>query len=215
MPESFAIVQSLISMFSSVFSLLTYVAISYGLYSIAQACGIRNPWLAWIPFGRDYILGSVADHQTERNESRTTKYRKRLLALNIVTTVLAVILCIALIVVVVIALMNSGSTLETDPDLLADNILSNSLVLVVVGLMLSAAAIAYSVFFYIAIYKVYQLVDPKNAVLYIVLTILIGIASPIIFFIIAKKHPVYVNEENTTFYVDSTGDTNQNNTYSI
>jgi uncharacterized membrane protein YecN with MAPEG domain len=44
-----------------VFSLIFWIISALSLQSIARRRGIRNAWLAWIPVGNQWILGSIAD----------------------------------------------------------------------------------------------------------------------------------------------------------
>ena len=47
--------------FASLIELAFYIIGSIGLYSMANNTGMKNPWLAWIPVAREYLLGSLAD----------------------------------------------------------------------------------------------------------------------------------------------------------
>lgn len=38
-----------------------YVFTSLGLYKMAQNSQLENPWLAWLPFGNIYIIGSIVN----------------------------------------------------------------------------------------------------------------------------------------------------------
>ena len=61
-----------------------YVLESIGLYHIAQCRGIDNAFLAWIPIGRMYLLGSIAD-QIEMHEGKNTRYSLILLIFGCVS----------------------------------------------------------------------------------------------------------------------------------
>lgn len=43
-----------------IFGFISYAFNSYGLYEIAKKEGIRNPYIAWIPYINRYILGKIA-----------------------------------------------------------------------------------------------------------------------------------------------------------
>ncbi len=222
--EISVIFELLVSSFGSLISLFTYVAVGYGLYCIAQACGIRNPFLAWIPYGQVYMLGAVADHQTARNESRTTGYRKILLGLEIAVSAVALVLGVSLGVVLVSAIFSTVGgtgaelTLESvDWEAVLGDMLGGLVVSAVVLVALAVVAIVYAVYYYIALYRIYKLVDPKNATLYTVLSVFFNIAIPIIFLVIAKKKPVYACGTEP-FYVNSTTDSangDSHTTYSV
>lgn len=67
-----------------------YILESIGLYHIAQCRGLSNPFLAWIPIARMYLLGSVAD-QIGAHEGRSSKYSLILLICGCVTLAMGVI----------------------------------------------------------------------------------------------------------------------------
>ena len=64
--------------FANGLSILAYILQALALYTIAKRRGIRKPWLAWIPFGNSWILGSLSD-QYHYVTKRTIKNRRKLL----------------------------------------------------------------------------------------------------------------------------------------
>jgi hypothetical protein len=82
--------------------------------------------------------------------------------------------------------------------------LAASVILVVLAfyLVMIVAAILVSVFEYVARWHVYKLFDESNAVLYLLLTIFVSIATPIIDFILGRKTPALptVNVSEPTAY---------------
>lgn len=42
-----------------VVGLVYYIFTSLGLYKMAKSSHLENPWLAWVPFGNTYIVGSI------------------------------------------------------------------------------------------------------------------------------------------------------------
>ena len=44
---------------SMVVGLVYYIFTSLGLYKMAKSSQLENPWLAWLPFGNTYIIGSI------------------------------------------------------------------------------------------------------------------------------------------------------------
>lgn len=55
----FAVIYGVIFLVSLAFSAVTYILQSLGLYTVAKRRGINNPWLAWLPIGNVWILGSI------------------------------------------------------------------------------------------------------------------------------------------------------------
>ena len=44
-----------------IFSVVTYVLTSLGLYTMAKRRMINHPWLSWVPVANMWILGSLSD----------------------------------------------------------------------------------------------------------------------------------------------------------
>ena len=65
-----------------------YVLESIAYYRMAQLRKISHPWLAWIPIGRGWILGSISDHYQEKAKMKVTNRRKWLLILGIIALVI-------------------------------------------------------------------------------------------------------------------------------
>ena len=124
-----------------------YVLKSLGLYNMAVNRNMENPWLAWIPIGDLYILGSLV------GEMEIFGYK--LTNLGIVT----------------LAVMIGGMILSMIPFL---------------GLIFSLAVAVYAIFL---IYNLFQNYSPNNAVLYTILSIILGL-FPIFIFIVRNNNPV-------------------------
>ena len=43
------------------FSIVSYVLSAVGIYRIAKRRGIHHAWLAWVPVGNSWLLGSISD----------------------------------------------------------------------------------------------------------------------------------------------------------
>jgi len=56
----FALIASFGLLFT-VLGLFYYFGTAFGLYKMAISSNLQNPWLAWIPFGNAYILGSIVE----------------------------------------------------------------------------------------------------------------------------------------------------------
>ena len=46
---------------AGLWTLAMYVLESVGLYTIACRRGLKNPWMAWVPFLNYWLLGSISD----------------------------------------------------------------------------------------------------------------------------------------------------------
>ena len=159
-------------------SILMYVFQSVGLHSIAKRRGIRKPWLAWLPLGNMWILGSISDQYQYVAKGNVRNRRKVLLGLTI--AMWAIMLPLYVSYGVFLVGMISG--------FMADgNIVAALLVMIVLALALMVIGIIAVVYQYIALYDLYSSCSPDSAVLMLVLSIFINITMPFFLFAIRKR----------------------------
>lgn len=178
MMETFAIVMVVFLVFYAImlaFAILAYVLRSIGLYSIAKRRGIHNPWLAWIPVGDQWIIGSISDQYQYVAKGKIRNRRKVLLGLSIGTYAASVVMIVAEIIMTVAMLDSSAGAIAP------------ALVVALFGLALVGTSITAMVFFYIALYDMYQSCNPENAVMFLVLGIFISFLQPFFIFACRKK----------------------------
>ena len=158
----------------------TYVLSSLALYTVAVRRGIRNPWMAWVPVLNAWILGSLSDQYRYVVKGQEKNKRKTLLILHIVNFVLGIVALVFVIMLAVVAIRSemfhsgrSGAMME---------ILRSAIGLGCVSVVLMGNGIALTIIRYMALYDVYVTMDPGNAVIYLVLSILFRIAEPFFLF---------------------------------
>jgi hypothetical protein len=158
--------------------IIMYILQGVALYTIADRRGIANPWLAWIPVGNMWILGSISDQYRYVSKGQIKNNRKMLLGLEIGFTLLAVFLIVFVLIglfegfVVMEPATNVGET-PVDTGTAIGMILA-LIVILVASNALGVLGIAFVVFFYIALYDVYQSTSPHNSKLYLILSIVGG-----------------------------------------
>lgn len=181
---------------TSLFSIAMYVLLSLGLYTIAQRRGLSNPWLAWIPFGNVWILGSISDQYQFNMKEKKTNRRKILLGMEIACSVVAIILVVVL-VAFVFQIAFTAETYEfyegygyresatAAPAI--GSVIFAGFGTVVLLLALVALGIVNAIFMYICYYDLYTSCSPDNATVYLVLSILFSFLSSIFVFICRDK----------------------------
>ena len=162
-----------------------YVLRSIALYAIAKRRGISNPWLAWIPVAWVWILGSISDQFRYVTKAQVKNKRTTLLVMNLIQTVAST----AMMVVIGIAfaeLVNMGIIGFEEEELMTEAMI---LVFKFMGmaLVLGGIALATAIIHYIAMYDLYLSVNPANAVLFLILSIFIGITEPFFIFFNRNK----------------------------
>ncbi len=153
-----------------------YILQSLGLYTVAKRRGIQNPWLAWLPIGNMWIMGSISDQYQYVAKGRVRNRRKILMVL---TAALLVLMFFMYAGIFAMALGAAG-----EADALAGIGVAVTLIM---ALALFVVAIVAAVYEYIVIYDLYRSCEPDNAVLYLVLSIFFSIAMPVFFFVCRKK----------------------------
>ena len=181
MYSAIAAIYGTIGAFSSLLGIVFFIFTSLGLYTLAKRRGIPRPGLAWVPaIGQPWIVGSLADQYDYLSEGKVKRQRQLLLWLNIGIWVLLFVFC-GLLIAMIINGVVSGTTYGPEA------ILSSTIGLIIAYGIMLIAAIVYSVFFYIALYKVYKSCNPSNATLHLVLSIVIGATMPFFIFFNRNK----------------------------
>lgn len=185
---------------SGLFGIAAYILTALAIYTISCRRGLRKPWLAWIPVINCWLLGSLSDQYQYVVKGENKSKRKWLIVLNVLKAVLWLLL-------IVLAIVAAGMLIVDDTREMI------GMVIALLGLILPfvAVTIASCVIRYMALYDVYRSLDPANAVLYLVLSILFSPTEPFFLFFNRdkdlgmpprKKQPVYeqpVSEQDYTY----------------
>ena len=179
------IIDLISSFFSFALSVATYVLTSWGFYTIAQRRGIDKPWLAWIPVANVWILGCISDQYRYVAKGENKSKRKVLIGLSIASAVCAIVFIVLLIIAMVdiagMAMGNMGSAA------VASAALSSMGGAFLMLIPIAGISIANTIVYYIALYDVYTSCDPKNSVVYLILSIFVSITAPFFVFFNRKK----------------------------
>ena len=169
---------------TGLFRIAAYVLTSMAIYTVARRRGLNNPWLAWVPIINWWLLGSLSDQYQYVVKGKNTSRRKWLLVLNILKNLL-----VAGFFVYAIAIV--GSALKNGPFGMfgrgAADLIAPVLTLLSFALPFVSVVIALCIIRYIALYDVYRSLDPSNAVLYLVLSILFSPTEPFFLFFNREK----------------------------
>jgi hypothetical protein len=171
----FLAVYLLLMFFAMAFSIVCYVFQSYGFYTIASRRGIRNSWLAWVPVGNVWVLGSISDQYQYVAKGKIKNRRKLLLGLELGMIGFLVGLLIAAVIIIA---MN---------DAFFDSMLLAVLLVLLGYLAIIALAITTTVYMYLCYYDLFNSCNPGNAVLFLVLSIIFPVTLPFFVFVCRKK----------------------------
>ena len=161
-------------------ALVTYVFRSLGVYSLAKRRGLRRPWLAWIPVADHWLLGCVSDQYQYVVKDKNTNRRKWLLGLRIVLLVLTVVVSASLVSALFVAV---NAAMQGLPESRITVQLLKQLMTSAIWLIpLMGVSIAEAVLYYMSTYDIYRSTDPRNSVVYLVISIFFRITEPFFIF---------------------------------
>ena len=168
---------------TGLFGIASYVLTAMAIYTISRRRGLNKPWLAWVPVLNVWLLGSLSDQYRYVVKGENQAKRKWLLGLSIVMHLPTLVITVMGLTILGKAIFGGYHS--------GHRMLSRMMgpVMTVLGsaLPLAAAAIAYAVIRYMALYDVYRSLDPSNAVLYLVLSLLFSPTEPFFLFFNREK----------------------------
>lgn len=166
---------------AGLFGIAAYILTAIAIYIISRRRNLSKPWLAWIPVLNYWLLGSISDQYQYVVKGENKNKRKWLLSLNIVKAVL-------ISSVTVLGIVTACGIIFSINDAEMMRAINGPLMAILgLALPLAAAAIALCVIRYMALYDVYRSLDPGNAVLYLVLSILFSPTEPFFLFFNREK----------------------------
>lgn len=150
----------IVSIILLICAIIKYIFDGFGLMEMAKVKNEKYTWLSWIPCAKEYLLGKLAYN----SNVGATAYLCVTIGVSVISFIVSFII---------------GLVGEYYEDL--------TLTLFILYIFIIILSIAYSVFYYITMYKLYKQFSDK-AVIMIVFTILTGgMLSPIFIFAIRKN----------------------------
>ena len=156
------------------FAFVFWILSSLSLQAIARRRGIRKAWLAWVPIGTDWILGSISDQYRHLIQGKITARRKLLVWLNVGYAMLIIANGL------VQGLTEAAAHTE-------EQLMLWSLASMLISVARLAVSITALVFCYMSSYDLYRSCNPKNAVTFLVLGIIFPITQPFFYLSCRKK----------------------------
>lgn len=179
-------------LFVMAYGVYAYIGMGLGGFRMARKIGMTNPWMFWIPMANVYAMGNLADQQAALCEGRSTAFRKKMLAWNIVIICAALLFVIAMIPILVVATvhgtMDENGTV-TIPEAYMNDLVGPSLFFLFSLLVLLVISVIYLVVYYKVLYRIFKLYAPDGAVGLLILSIFVNAAIPAVFLILSGKEP--------------------------
>lgn len=154
-------------------AIANYIMSSLAIYKLASRRKISNPWMAWLPFANDWIVGKITDDYDERNGMKR-KWRVVLLVLSLISVIGLVVTYVSMIV----WMFNITAQYEhSEPPV--DEIFGGMIFVYVVLIVVALVATAYTFCKAICIYKIFESTVPKKSVKYMLLYLMVPLAGAI------------------------------------
>ena len=198
----FMIVYLCLFIFLLLYSAVVYVLQAIGMQTIAKRRCIHHPWLAWIPLGNLWLLGSISDQYQYLMKGRIKSRRWGLPVLAVLT--MCAYLGGAYCVYLCMAQGYITSLVPTAPMLLA----------FVFVVFFGAGVVVTLVQAYICLYNLFASCEPDNRKLFLILSILCPVGIAFIVCTIRKrdagmpprKQPAPIAEEPEEITKETEGD---------
>ncbi len=182
---AFGAVWGVLSLLISLAGIVLYVLRAIGLMNLAKKVGITHGWFAFIPVLSTWLTGEVADRTPEGVE-KNSKLRVALLICSLGVGVLAVIMGVT------VGLQIVGAALDRNAEAIF-GVIASALIF---ALLLAACSIAYTVFYYIAFYRICRTFSGESTWFAVSLVAyffgMSGLVDAIAFFVLGRKpYPPY------------------------
>ena len=156
--------------FSYLFDLLGWSValgglLQLALYAMARNTGVHNPWFAWLPIARDYLIGELSDRYNLSSRQKKGWMRVLLTTLSAVQLPLGLVGVLLLFIVVSLFVYSMPVVL---------------MVVVMLSTLLALVGVAYKVCYLVSFYYVMMDYEPSRAVLYTILAFLELQAIPLL-----------------------------------
>ena len=171
------------------YSAVAYVLQSISLHTVARRRGIKHSWLAWVPFGSDWILGSISDQFRYVRCGEIRNRRVLLLVLNGLVT--AISLAESVTYLSIATELVGGASVQAENILLAmietSELMNDTFwYSPVISTATLAVEIAATVCFYRCLWDYYGSTRPKTRLVFLLLSIFVGVPMPFFMFACRK-----------------------------
>lgn len=184
---------------SLLIGLALYLLESIGVYKMAKSAEIKNPWLSFVPVGRNWVFGTLAEKYKKKNGTKSARFGIILPVLEGIVLIEAIALTIFTVISIKEITGYALDAVNTSSEMAPEQFMS-LIPVIILYFALMAVSIAYAVVFFIALWRVYSSFDKPNATLYIVLSVVFTISVPIILFIIRNRKPEFDPHNNVPYF---------------
>ncbi len=199
--ESAAMLNSILAVYgtiillSSIFGIVAYVFQSIGLFKMAKNLNLNHAWMAWVPLLNTYTFGKIGSQYVKKDGKPSAKFGGWLIGLEI--AMFALLICMIASIIAMIPSIIGMAISENYASY--DNLIGSILGVLLSSVGISGVSIAYSVIYYIALWRIYAVFDNSTATVFLIVSILFSPAMPFILFAIRNNKPALTHNERMGF----------------
>ncbi len=176
--------------------IVIYLLNAIGIYKMGKNMGLKASFISFIPIARSYALGRIAQKYVKNDGSNSAKFSIILLILEIIKGILAVAFSVSLVLAVISIVSSASNALAVDEKLVS-TVLQSLIPVAVLYIALIAIALAYTIVYYVALWRVFAIYSHQNATTFLVLAIFFSILAPIFVFAIRNKEARLTLQDRT------------------
>ena len=157
------------------FAVVCYVLEGKSLSAIARRRGIEKPWLAWVPVGSSWLLGSISDQYRYVTYGQVRSRRKLLTWLTATLYGAMTVLFVLLGVWMVFSMIAAINATE---EAFLITLLGGMIGLYLFLFLFAGIAAVTSVFQFMAYYDLFRSCDPKKSLVFLLVSIFASYPLP-------------------------------------
>lgn len=172
----------------AVINMILFILNAIGIFKMSKSLELKNNWMAFVPFFSVFAFGRVAQHYVKKDGTKSAKFSVSLLILYILQNVLSV----AFIAVTIYAMTDIYSSAEyvlSEGTSMTMEMFSSVIILIVVYFALLGVALAYTITYYVALWRIFAIFNDSNATLFTVLSVFFKFLPAIFILAISNKEP--------------------------
>jgi len=169
----------------AIYYIFAYVMQAISLQTIARRRGIANPWLAWIPYATNWILGAIVRDYDKRN-GINRRWDKILLIMSIALEVFSIVTIVGMYAVFIAIALLSAVFLSS-AEILSIILVVLVIVIYALYILLIVFASAFSTIVTVCVFKLFESTVQDKALKYFLIYLLVPFAAPICLFMCRNK----------------------------
>ena len=79
--------------------IVIYLLEAIGVYKMAKSAEIKNPWLSFVPVGRNWVFGTLAEKYKKKNGVKSARFGIILTVLSVIELVCSAVMLVFMIIV--------------------------------------------------------------------------------------------------------------------